>query len=342
MSLLGGLLSDKWSEKLGTMMGSPDWQYLAARGGGMNPGQATQQKQKYMDMLGEKKRQTESDAWNQQVKDRQVSEWGVQDKQRAAATAAQEKKGIFEKQMLPHLLGGDQQEMVQSLFASGIPEYQKMAMSMLGQGSDATSKMKEYERYKSLSPEDRKVWDDSQRGSQYLNTGQSYVNPRGGAPIPIQPKQSELPQFKRKVSKNVAMGSVEGAKEAGSAKVKESAVDVMTLIEDIQGGDYKGIYGAVDGLTPNWMPGKRDANAKIERLTNMLTLAARGALKGQGTITDTETAMLDKAESLLRDRTISDDVAAKELDRILKHFKDKMGGGNTSGDSTGWTVRELP
>jgi hypothetical protein len=54
----------------------------------------------------------------------------------------------------------------------------------------------------------------------------------------------------------------------------------------------------------------------VEKIGSILAVDARGKLKGQGQISDKETAMLEKSLSILSSRGISPERAREEIARI--------------------------
>jgi hypothetical protein len=120
--------------------------------------------------------------------------------------------------------------------------------------------------------------------------------------------------------------SAERAREATSPAFAQSITDLQGELDWIgkNEGAFKSIYGAIEGRTPNVQPPARDAAAHRDRLANLLTLAERGKLKGQGTISDFESEMLRQAATILSDSTISDKEALAEVARI-QSFVAKMG-----------------
>jgi len=58
--------------------------------------------------------------------------------------------------------------------------------------------------------------------------------------------------------------------------------------------------------------------AERDQLVSMLQLGARGELKGQGPITESEQAILSKAITVLSEQDISPKLAAKYIDQAMK------------------------
>lgn len=63
---------------------------------------------------------------------------------------------------------------------------------------------------------------------------------------------------------------------------------------------------------------EKDALAYMEQLVDMLTVDERGKLKGQGQITEGETAMLKRAVTVLQNRNLSDEAMQRELAKLMR------------------------
>lgn len=110
---------------------------------------------------------------------------------------------------------------------------------------------------------------------------------------------------------------------------KQTASDISTLVNEVLSD-----RNALAGITGFWRggvltTGGQTAKAKLERIANLLTVKARGALKGQGQISDAETKMLASAQSILNNRAASTDEIVNELYRIQEEANNVLQG-NTS------------
>lgn len=86
------------------------------------------------------------------------------------------------------------------------------------------------------------------------------------------------------------------------------------LLNDV---NLDSILGNIEGRKPDWMlSGEQiSTTSQLDQLINTLTVAARGAIKGQGAISDAETAMLASAQTALK-RTMSETAARKEIRKV--------------------------
>ena len=76
--------------------------------------------------------------------------------------------------------------------------------------------------------------------------------------------------------------------------------------------------GGFGGDTEFFMPqGNRDAKGAVEQLINMLTVDERGKLKGQGQITEGETAMLKAAVTQMQKRGLGEAAISRELAKLM-------------------------
>jgi hypothetical protein len=84
---------------------------------------------------------------------------------------------------------------------------------------------------------------------------------------------------------------------AGNLAAQQNTGKALNMVNNLIGGNYQAVSGGF--RTPGFMtplvPGSAAARADYEGLKNLLTLAARGQLKGSGAVSDFETKMLEKA-----------------------------------------------
>jgi len=85
------------------------------------------------------------------------------------------------------------------------------------------------------------------------------------------------------------------------------------------------IYGSFMGsaVVPTVMQSSADAEALRTNVIDILTLAARGQLTGQGDITRDENVMLKNAQSILSNPRISTEAALEEAKRVLTYLESK-------------------
>ena len=67
-----------------------------------------------------------------------------------------------------------------------------------------------------------------------------------------------------------------------------------------------------------------DAIALRDQVVGLLSLENRQKLKGQGAITDSEAASLERAATVLSNVSISDTLAKSELERVREIFSDNQ------------------
>ena len=104
--------------------------------------------------------------------------------------------------------------------------------------------------------------------------------------------------------------------------------------------DFDDVYGTLDRFKPfSFSEGEEFVNATVEQIQGILAVDARGKLKGQGQISDSETAMLEKSLTILKSKGISPEVAKREIARIYHVMekgmrqKQEITSGNQSGQS---------
>ena len=88
-----------------------------------------------------------------------------------------------------------------------------------------------------------------------------------------------------------------------------------------EGRDAGGFNGANEWFMPQ---GNRDAKAGVEQMIESLAVDERGKLKGQGQITEGETAMLRAAVTRAAKRGMGDKAAQREYTRLYKEYLKAM------------------
>jgi len=90
-------------------------------------------------------------------------------------------------------------------------------------------------------------------------------------------------------------------------------------------GGNDGDNGGFGGGREYFMPqGNRNSKAAIEQMIEALTVDERGKLKGQGQITEGETAMLRAAVTRAAKRGMDDKAAQREFTRLYKEYIKSM------------------
>ena len=68
---------------------------------------------------------------------------------------------------------------------------------------------------------------------------------------------------------------------------------------------------------------EKDSLVYVDQLVDMLTVDERGKLKGQGQITEGETAMLKRAVTSLQNRNLSDGALQREMEKLMRGLIEK-------------------
>ena len=95
----------------------------------------------------------------------------------------------------------------------------------------------------------------------------------------------------------------------------------------LSGGAYKSIYGRGEKFYPEIFRSQdsMDALALRDQIVGLVSLESREKLKGQGTITDSEAASLERSATILANPSISDKLAKAEIERVRSIFQSKRG-----------------
>lgn len=149
--------------------------------------------------------------------------------------------------------------------------------------------------------------------------------------LELDKRAAELERTKLKAQEETKQA--EAAKETLSAEADDAISNIDALLE---GDVYQQIYGSLQGVIPSTRQSSVDAEARRDKISGLLSLENRQKLKGQGTITDSEQKILEKAASVLSNPRISDDLAKEELERVKGVFeraKKRSGGSKKQTDS---------
>lgn len=122
------------------------------------------------------------------------------------------------------------------------------------------------------------------------------------------------------------------AAKATKAEVEQAARDLLEpgIVDAV-----KSVYGAYQGAIPSLREGTIDAEAKVDRLVDMLTL--ENTSKMTGVLSESDIKILQRAGTILANKRISDKAALEEIKRIGGIFE-KIDGGNQVGR---FTVEEV-
>lgn len=125
------------------------------------------------------------------------------------------------------------------------------------------------------------------------------------------------------------------AEETARAEVQDSQtlksqtpqmeVGFNILSDVLSGGDYDQIYGTIDSRTPTLRQSSQDVKTKIDKVSAILYMFARGELKGQGQVTEDEAAWAMKSRSSLQDFKQGDEAAMREMMLIQRQLGEKLG-----------------
>lgn len=97
--------------------------------------------------------------------------------------------------------------------------------------------------------------------------------------------------------------------------------EIASLAQGLLGNpDIQAVFGSIEGRLPSIFQSTADAEGDVDRLVALLSLEAREALKGTGQISDFESKQLGAAATKLSNKSISDEAAREELERIAEIF----------------------
>lgn len=111
-----------------------------------------------------------------------------------------------------------------------------------------------------------------------------------------------------------------GAKEAAISE----ATNAIGRIDGLLLGDrFASGFGKLVSSTPEILRSQEaiDVIAELDQIRGLVSLESRQKLKGQGTISDSESKTLEKSATVLSSPLISDDLAKKELKKIKGVFE---------------------
>jgi hypothetical protein len=113
--------------------------------------------------------------------------------------------------------------------------------------------------------------------------------------------------------------------ETEKAQLPQMQVAFDTLNDVLEKGDYHSIYGTVDAQTPTFLTSSQDAQTKVEKISAILYMFARGELKGQGQVTEDEAKWAMKSRSSLMDFKQGDEAARAEMMLIQRQLGERLG-----------------
>jgi len=148
-------------------------------------------------------------------------------------------------------------------------------------------------------------------------------------------KAEETPQGKADMAKkNAELIALRSAEEAKAYDGQDS----LDLVDTLMSSDLNKIYGRGESVYPELLRSQKgiDMLSQRDRLIATIKMAARGQLKGQGAVSDSDAKMLGDSVTLLGNPNISDAAAKAELARVREAIARTM----ASAQSTGAEVRK--
>lgn len=224
-----------------------------------------------------------------------------------------------------------------------------------------TNEQLNYEYRESLPPEDQVSWDNSRMANQWRDVGDKLINIITGE----ERKKGFTPGSSPEDKADAAAAVVEATNDAESNIETEKNEQWVTVADaaykDLAGANLDLIYGRGESLIPDFVRSQegQDMMANRDQIVGILQLAAVGALKGQGPITEGERAVLKDAVAVLSNPNISPTLARQKLNESMQIIYGKAGmeftpidytepppnnpNPNGGGDgSQGFSIRKLP
>jgi hypothetical protein len=138
------------------------------------------------------------------------------------------------------------------------------------------------------------------------NTGQKVEN-AGITPQDIAARQAEFKKIAKDDPEYVA-----------------SVSNLLETAKELKKADLSPILGYYDSQTPTFLPSSVDLEADLDLVLANLELFDTDRLKGQGTVTDDERAVLRRATTVLTNRAISEKKAKEALGEIVSLLERKL------------------
>lgn len=149
------------------------------------------------------------------------------------------------------------------------------------------------------------------------------------------------PELQRKIQDAKTFAKLEAEKRMAQSGQSNKLEDADRIYKSLGNSDLDVIYGRGEQYYPEILRSQKgiDMIAQRDQLVGMLNLAARGELKGQGSITDQEAATVIKAATTLANPNISPDLAREALDAamdiIYRNAGKQFGGSGQGANTTG-------
>lgn len=197
------------------------------------------------------------------------------------------------------------------------------ALGLRPPGADVPSALQVYQAYEAMTPEQRTLFERSQRSPQWLDLGGQYVSPQppGIAGVPAFNKglpPEALPEVRGAQARESAIGEALG-KEAAAAPGVINDLDKVEVIARKLSNDpsIDAVYGTIQGRVPSMRQSTVDAESLADQLVESLSVLDRQKLVGQGQISDFEYKALQRSATRLTNKNISEGEAREEIQTVL-------------------------
>lgn len=145
--------------------------------------------------------------------------------------------------------------------------------------------------------------------------------------------EADITEMKARAEQKV---DTEFKQKAGGYKLE----DAQSIYDNLSNSELGLIYGREEQFVPDSVRGQEgiDLMAQRDQLVGMIELGAASELKGQGSITENERAILRDAVTILKNKRISPSLAKIQLDRamrVLMRNAGKATGDDKAGSSIG-------
>jgi hypothetical protein len=198
-----------------------------------------------------------------------------------------------------------------------IRKYIENESTRAGFGEQTPMSIKEWQAFQAMTPDQQAAYLGMKRaGSVFDIGGVPQLRTPGGATEPLATPE-EVAANKARLAAATAQGTATGEAAAGAPgqiATLDEALAQAQKISTMPGLDAS--YGTVAGRTPSIKQATVDFEAQRTRMVDLLSLAARGQLKGQGPVSNFEQEMLRNAQTILSNPRISPEQARAEIRRI--------------------------
>lgn len=190
---------------------------------------------------------------------------------------------------------GDQPVFIQTSQAGGVREvegYTPLTTEYKTEEARAIAAAKEKERTKALMEQEEKL-----KGKQ------------------LQFQKDEIDLAKKKMEYN-ALQTAQTLKEGETSQT-------MGIMDELLGADLDSIYGKEEKYWPDLLRSQSsiDLMTKRDQLVALFKLASRGKLKGQGSVSDSESKTLEESATILGNIGISPEAAREEIARAREALR---------------------